>query len=387
MAGSQWVCVTGATGFIAGHVIEQLLEAGYNVRATVRNSSDTNKYAHLTRLAQQYKQQTLEFVSADLGKPGSFDDAVKGCWGVCHVASPLGVHGTVDAQRELVEPAEQGTLNVLNACHKARVEKVVLTSSVATISNYSKTNKASFNGKIPTFTEKDDNQICSLNWHAYSYSKVRAEQAAWKYHDSLPKEEQFKLASIHPCLVLGPQQSTTVTGSNQLISLLLNGEYPLIPPLNFQSVDVRDVARAHVAVLESPDAHGRYLTTNSPKGGVWAADMAHILRKEFPDYPTPGIRMPVWMLRLASRFDARISEEFLVDLTTEGAAFDSSKIQKELGFKFKYDLEQTVRETASSMVQLGIAQRKKNSGNLKLWLGAVLFIALAATYYWWSHRN
>lgn len=74
---------------------------------------------------------------------------------------------------------------------------------------------------------------------------------------ALPEEERFGLATIHPSFVFGPQQATFVTSSNLVVQLLLKGEYPICPPLHFQSVDVRDVARAHRVALENENAKGR----------------------------------------------------------------------------------------------------------------------------------
>jgi len=75
----------------------------------------------------------------------------------------------------------------------------------------------------------------------------------------LPEEERFQVVTIHPSFVFGPQQAKFVTSSNQVVKLLMRGEYPICPPLHFQTVDVRDVARAHRYVLENEDAQGRYI--------------------------------------------------------------------------------------------------------------------------------
>ena len=122
------VCVTGASGFIAGHVIEQLIKAGYNVRGTVRSLSNEERIQHLR---SQFSGK-LELFEADLLKEGSFDDAVKGCSVVFHTASPFQLQVN-DPQKDLVEPALKGTLNVLESAKKAGITKVIVTSSIAAV--------------------------------------------------------------------------------------------------------------------------------------------------------------------------------------------------------------------------------------------------------------
>mgnify|MGYP002395271198 FL=1 len=79
MQDAKWVCLTGATGFIAGHVLEELLKGGHNVRATVRNPADRKKVGHLLQLGDKYKKTaTLELHKADLVKEGSFDKVLEG---------------------------------------------------------------------------------------------------------------------------------------------------------------------------------------------------------------------------------------------------------------------------------------------------------------------
>jgi len=91
------------------------------------------------------------------------------------------------------------------------------------------------------------------------------------------------MASVHPPVVLGPQQASFVTSSNLIVKMLLAGEYPLAPPFHWQTIDVRDIARAHVTVLEAEKSHGRYLVSNPPPG-VWTQQIAVYLKKHFPLY-------------------------------------------------------------------------------------------------------
>jgi nucleoside-diphosphate-sugar epimerase len=87
------VCVTGASGFIASWLVKLLLERGYTVRGTIRNPDKAKFLLQLPGASD-----CLKLFSADLLEPGSFDEAVAGCDGVFHVASPLIVEAITDPQ-------------------------------------------------------------------------------------------------------------------------------------------------------------------------------------------------------------------------------------------------------------------------------------------------
>jgi nucleoside-diphosphate-sugar epimerase len=106
------VCVTGATGFLAGAIIERLLVAGHAVRGTMRDASNISGVSHLLELPGA--SERLTFFSADLVKAGSFDEAVAGCDYVIHVASPFVVNVPEGKAKELlVDPAVKGVEHVL----------------------------------------------------------------------------------------------------------------------------------------------------------------------------------------------------------------------------------------------------------------------------------
>lgn len=107
------VLVSGGSGYVASWIVKKLLEEGHIVHTTVRNKEKTDKYQHLLDI-ERNSDGELKIFEADLLKEGSFKDAMKGCEFVFHTASPFFISGIKDAQKQLIEPALQGTRNVLD---------------------------------------------------------------------------------------------------------------------------------------------------------------------------------------------------------------------------------------------------------------------------------
>jgi dihydroflavonol-4-reductase len=126
------VVITGVSGFLGSTVTKQFLEDGtYTVRGTVRDTKNEKKIAPL-RKAFGDRFNDLELVEADLLKPDSITAAIEGCDFVVHTASPF-VIAQPKNENDLITPAVEGTLAVMRACHKFKVKRVVITSSIATI--------------------------------------------------------------------------------------------------------------------------------------------------------------------------------------------------------------------------------------------------------------
>jgi hypothetical protein len=125
---SDLILVTGASGYIACHIIKQLLERGYRVRGTVRSLKNESKVAPLRRLVPSPKYP-LDLVEADLEKEDGWLQAVQDCTYVVHTASPFPLVQPKNEQ-ELIRPAVNGTMFVLKACAAqpgSKVKRVVLT--------------------------------------------------------------------------------------------------------------------------------------------------------------------------------------------------------------------------------------------------------------------
>ncbi|XP_061340064.1 cinnamoyl-CoA reductase 2-like isoform X2 [Gastrolobium bilobum] len=137
-AAAKKVCVTGAGGFVASWLVKVLLSKGYIVHGTVRQPG-SQKYEHLLKLERA--SENLKLFKADLLSYESVHSAIVGCSAVFHVASPVPSTIVPNPEVEVIEPAVKGTANVLEACLKAKVERVVFVSSIAAIGmnpNFSK---------------------------------------------------------------------------------------------------------------------------------------------------------------------------------------------------------------------------------------------------------
>ncbi|KAJ7951978.1 Cinnamoyl-CoA reductase [Quillaja saponaria] len=264
----QTVCVTGAGGFIASWIVKVLLDKGYTVRGTVRNPEDP-KNAHLKELDGAKERLTL--FKADLLDIESLKASINGCNGVFHTASPV-----TDNPEEMVEPAVNGTKNVIIAAAEANVRRVVFTSSIGAV--YMDPNRSP--DAVVDESCWSDLEYCKNTKNWYCYGKAVAEQAAWE----VAKEKGVDLVVLNPVLVLGPILQPTINASTIHILKYLTGSAKTYVNATQAYVDVRDVALAHILVFEAPSASGRYLCAESV---LHRGEVVEILAKYFPEYPLP----------------------------------------------------------------------------------------------------
>ena len=244
------VMVTGATGYVAGELIKQLLEAGVTVHAAVRDPENTAKVGHLTAMGGD-----LKLFKADLLEAGSYAEAMAGCATVFHTASPFTTN-IKDPQRDMVDPALKGTENVLaSAGETASVKRVVLTSSCVAIYGDA-ADIAAYPGGI--MTEDQWNGTSTLTHQTYSYSKTVAEKRAWEMAEA---QDGYKLVVINPGFVIGPGTMDNPTSESfTLMKQLTDGTMAQgAPDFDIGCVDVADVALAHIRAAYTPEAEGRHI--------------------------------------------------------------------------------------------------------------------------------
>jgi dihydroflavonol-4-reductase len=345
------VCVTGASGFIASFVVEQLLARGYRVRGTVRSLK--GDASHLTSLPGAAER--LELVAADLLAPGAFDAAVAGCEFVLHTASPYTLDAR-DPQRDLVDPAVQGTRSVLASCQKAGgVRRVVLTSSMAAITDEPENDRV--------LTEADWNTRSSLTRNPYYYSKTLAERAGWSFLEE--QKPGFDLVVINPFLVIGPSKTKAINPSNQLFVDLLAGTYPGIMNLAWGFVDVRDVALSHVLALETAAASGRYICANP---AISMREVVDLLgRSGYGDRALPKIGLDCAMgdyaIKLSSYAQPKGIGSYLRTHVGRVPHVDNGKIQRELGLHFR-PVERSILDAVEDLDRRGHLRAGKGTAHV-----------------------
>ncbi|XP_077210532.1 dihydroflavonol 4-reductase-like1 [Tasmannia lanceolata] len=269
------VCVTGASGYLASWLVKRLLLSGYSVRGTVRDPGNYKKVEHLWKL--EGAKERLQLVKADLMEEGSFDDAVMGCEGVFHTASPV-LGPKSDPKAEILDPAINGTLNVLRSCKKnPSLRRVVLTSSSAAVRA-----RDDFDPKIPLDESSWSSiELCTRLKVWYALSKTLAERAAWEYAN----ENKMDLVTVLPSFVVGPSLPHDLCSTASDVLALLKGDtekFSWHGRMGYVHID--DVARCHVLVYEDTSAWGRYLCSSKVLDN---SELASLLAERYPSLPIP----------------------------------------------------------------------------------------------------
>ena len=271
-------------------------------------------------------------MEADLLTPGSFDSVFEGTQYVFHTASPFFIDAE-DPQAQLVNPAVDGTRNVLLSAAKALpsgLRRVILTSSCAAIKG---NNNAAPPKNGALYSEVDWNETSTVEaGEAYWVSKVKAEKLAWE----LAKEHGIDLVTILPEFIMGPIISARTDGTSVgYLKTWAEGTAQSGAPV---FADVRDVAKAHVLAAENPEASGRYIVANPLS--TPPQDITAWLRDSFPEFEfeEPGAK-----------------EE------SKGVV-DSSKVQKELGLALT-PVRSTVVDMVATLIALGLAKPKAKAGS------------------------
>nr|WP_269327252.1 aldehyde reductase [Kineosporia mesophila] len=284
----ELVLVTGGTGFVGAHCVARLLHEGFRVRTTVRS---LRREADVRAMTGE-NGPALSFAVADLMADDGWKQAVQGCDYVLHVASPV-PQAKPRHEDEVIEPARQGALRVLQAARTAGVRRTVLTSSFAAV-KYG-------HGQQRTFTEADWSNPDGEEMAAYPKSKLAAERAAWDF----VRQEGMELAVVNPVAVFGPALGPDLSLWAGLIDSLLKGTLPALPKMTIGVVDVRDVADLHVRAMTDPAAAGeRFLAA---AGTLTLPQIAAVMRENLGDAAAqvPTRTMPDWAVRLAARFNPR----------------------------------------------------------------------------------
>ena len=285
----ETVLMTGGTGFIGLHCLQQLLDKGYKVRTTIR--SESRKQEVLEAMKKHSSNcENLEFYIADLLKDDGWKEAVEGSKYVLHVASPFFL-GEPENEDVFIKPAVEGTLRVLKACADADVQKVVLTSSFAAVGYGHPREKQ-------VYTEEDWSSVDG-EISAYAKSKTLAEKAAWEFVENLEESKKFDLTVINPVAVTGPMLTSDIGSSNDFLLKLISGSMPACPKIHMGYIDVRDVAKAHIFSMTEEKTNGERIIVSENE--MFFAEVGKTLNEAgFKKSPTK--ELPNFLVKIMSFF-------------------------------------------------------------------------------------
>lgn len=334
------ILVTGASGFIAKHIVLKLLQSGHRVRGTVR---DFAKGEALQQTMVQYGAPVdrLSVVVADLTRDKGWDEAVSGCHAVLHTASPFPVSQPSN-KFGLVPAARDGTIRVCRAAAAQGVRRVVLTSSVASV-------MYGHPPRTTAFGEADFSNVDSDLISPYAVSKTLAEKAARE----VLAQTETELVTINPSLVFGPLLDGVAGTSARIVAMMMNGRVPALPNVRFGIVDVRDVAEAHVRAIDNPEVAGRLFLVSADT--VPLRDITQILARAYPAYARRlySWSLPDWAVRAAARVSRRAA--MLAGELGNDRRLDTAPARDVLGIRFR-SVETAAVDLAASLIRFGLVR-------------------------------
>ena len=333
------IFVTGASGFIAKHVVLKLLAAGHDVTGSLRSlgRADEVRAALAPALDDPGALDRLSFVALDLTRDEGWDRAMAGHEALVHTASPFPLAAPKDPEA-LIGPARDGTLRALGAARTAGIGRAVLTSSSVAILGTVP------DGRVATEADWSDPDVPGTS--AYERSKTIAERAAWEFAEA----HDLALTTINPTFVLGPPLDRHYGSSVGLIRRMLRGKDPMLPKIGVPMVDVRDVAEMHLRAVSDPTTAGLRFIAHG--GGLWLNDMGRILKAAYPDRKIPTRIAPKFIIRLLALFDS----EMRAALPGIGkmAQVSNERARTRMGMSF-VPADQALLASAAALIAMGEA--------------------------------
>jgi dihydroflavonol-4-reductase len=303
--------VTGASGFLGSHVAKVLCEQGARLRLLVRASSNLKNLQGLN----------ADTVTGDLRDPASLEKALAGCDTVFHVAADYRLW--VRDPHQMYRANVEGTRALLDAARKNAVQRIVYTSSVATIG---------FTSNGHTADEDSPVSLDDMIGH-YKRSKFMAEQIALEAGRS-----GMHVVTVNPTTPVG-EQDVKPTPTGRIVLDFLKRKFPAYVETGLNLVDVRDCARGHVVALEKGKSGERYIL------GGENLTLKQILDKlaAITGLSSPRVKLPYIFAFATGIIDETITGRMLnkepratVDAVRMGKKMmfaTSAKAERELGWK------------------------------------------------------
>lgn len=336
----QTILVTGASGFLASHILLQLLAEGYLVRGSVRNAA---KGDHIRNVLESHGADIsrLSFIELDLMRDDGWEDAMKGIDYLLHTASPFVTSSPKDPD-EIIKPAIDGTRRALNAALNSDIKRIVLTSSMVAACH------GHPNTRTTSYGEADWTQPNGKDVTPYILSKTLAEQEAWKIMETAGRRDD--LTVINPGFILGPLLEQDIGTSGAIIKRMMEGDFPGMPNIYFSIVDVRDAAELHILAMHDDVTFGHRVFSAGPS--ISMQDVAKSLANSIPSYAKkiPTRRLPDFLVRLIGLFDGDVKTAAM-NLGRQHQ-METSLVEPLLG-RPMIDTDTAIREMGQSLIELG----------------------------------
>lgn len=255
--------LTGASGFIGGHLLQALLERGDSVRCLVRPSS----------VGPDLERSGIELVPGELSDDGTLKEAARGCEQVFHCAADYRLF--VRRADEMYETNVEGTRRVMRAAYEAGVERVVYTSSVGAL------------GLTGDGTPADENTPVGLSdmLGHYKRSKFLAERVADEW-----AAKGLPVVIVNPSTPVGEgDRKPTATG--RMILDFVRGQVPAYVDTGLNLIDVRDVALGHLLAADKGTVGERYILGHRNMSLI----EIYRLLAELCGRTPPSLRLPQWV--------------------------------------------------------------------------------------------
>ena len=317
------VLVTGANGFLANHLVRDLLSRGYTVVGTVRDLSDPARTEHLRAHAEKLGcPERLELTEANVLDADPWEDLLRGCDCLFHTATVFSL--TADAE-VVLNTANLGTEHLLHAAAAAGVPRIVYTSSTAAV------------GSGPRGRAKDEKDWQSGSSMPYTAAKTESERRAWR----IANEHDLALRVINPTAILGGGFSRPPPSVDWMPDLL-SGAWPIVPAIPVAFVHVEDVAHAHCMAFECDEAEGRFVL--APHSGLTMIDVARAARRLRPHANVPKRALPRRLFPIAVFFDwlkgrntgeRRLTRAVVRGYMRSDARYSSAKAERVLGMTWR----------------------------------------------------
>jgi dihydroflavonol-4-reductase len=324
--------VAGATGFIGSSIVRELLKDGVEARVLVRESSDTRNIDGLD----------IEKAYGDIRDKESVKSALRGC-DIFYQAAALYTFWVPDS-KVFYDINVEGTKTALSAALEQGVEKVVYTSSIATIGAY---------GADKLADERSEYNLWDTGNH-YSRSKYLGEVEAKKFC-----EQGLPLIIVNPAVVIGVRDIRP-TPSGQIILNVLNGKMPGCIDGGWNYVDVEDVARGHILAAQKGRIGERYILGNE---NLSMKDYFGLI-SEVSGIKPPKRKIP-YSLALILSYGYQLASSItrkpplitpsVVRMNAKYSYFDCSKAIKELGFP-QTPIKKTVEKAVNWFRENGYAR-------------------------------